>query len=300
MSVPAYPSFRPLELADKPLFDGLFRASPPEISEYTFTNLYAWRRVYNFQICRLADFIILRLERSGQQFFFDPIGTGSGPAEAKKEAISKIATDSAAGFVRLPEATAALFQRESVWSVIPDPDNSDYLFETKQLIELKGKKYDGKRNLIRNFSSHYPHEFAPLGQAHVGESLGFAAAWCAVKGCDKVPGLRDERVAFVEMLYNLSSFNIIAAAIRVEGQIAAIGLAEPLNPDTLVMHALKARSDMPGLYQTMVREFLAHAGSGYAYLNMEQDLGVAGLRTAKRSYHPVRMVRKYAVRRKGS
>ena len=34
---------KPLEITDKELFEGYFEQYPPEISEYSFTNLYMWR-----------------------------------------------------------------------------------------------------------------------------------------------------------------------------------------------------------------------------------------------------------------
>ena len=43
-----------------------------------------------------------------------------------------------------------------------------------------------------------------------------------------------------------------------------------------------------------LQEFLKR-NENYAYLNLEQDLGVSGIRKSKLSYHPFRLVKKYTL-----
>ena len=127
------------------------------------------------------------------------------------------------------------------------------------------------------------------------DSLGFEEKWCLVKDCDGVEGLRNERKALKEMVGHFFDFKLTGGAIKVEGRISAIALGEPLNSNTFVMHMMKADPNMPGLYQVINNEFLIQEVKGFEYLNLEQDLGVEGLRRSKSSYHPVSMVRKYTL-----
>jgi hypothetical protein len=50
-----------------------------------------------------------------------------------------------------------------------------------------------------------------------------------------------------------------------------------------------------GLAQLINREFARRAWPDAAYINREQDMGIEGLRRAKQSYHPDRLVRKFNV-----
>ncbi|HQO38800.1 MAG TPA: phosphatidylglycerol lysyltransferase domain-containing protein [Candidatus Omnitrophota bacterium] len=52
---------------------------------------------------------------------------------------------------------------------------------------------------------------------------------------------------------------------------------------------------MNGIYPTLFNEFLRREAAAYRYINMEQDLGVPGLRASKESYQPVRMTRKFTL-----
>ena len=75
--IPSYPVFRPLTLEDKVIFDGIFRKYPPQISEFTFTNLFAWRKAYQFQVSQLESFVLVALRQGDKTRFLNPLGEGN-------------------------------------------------------------------------------------------------------------------------------------------------------------------------------------------------------------------------------
>ncbi len=267
---------------------------PPEISEFTFANLYAWRRAYDISLSALDTFLILRAGRYGAGTFFAPVGKGD-----IKRVITRILLDTRGTCIRTPETIARLCDKDGHFDVVPDSDNSDYVFRVEDLVALSGKKYDGKRNLIKKFRTSYAYEYVPLDGDNAGACLAFEDAWCSVKSCDSVEGLRNERVAIGEMISSFEEFGLTGGMISIGGEAKAAAVAGRLNPDTLVMHILKAAPDLAGLYQTMLHEFLSREARGFKLVNLEQDLGVEGLRKAKLSYHPSAMVKKYILRPRG-
>jgi hypothetical protein len=84
-------------------------------------------------------------------------------------------------------------------------------------------------------------------------------------------------------------------ALRLDGQLAGIVLYQ-ISHDRqyLIGNHMKGRRDLPRITQ-----FLEHAAAGEAhrkgipFLNVEMDLGIAGLREHKQAMDPVRMIRKY-------
>ena len=288
MIIASYPNFIPLEISHIEVFGQAFKDNPPKISEFTFTNLYSWRGAYKTKVSVLDDLIILRSESEPQFRLFDPIGRGD-----KKKAIKAILNDSKASFIRIPEGTVGSFRGDAGFEIKEDMDNSDYLYRTEDLIRLKGGKYDGKRNLIKKFRLNNTYEYVSMNTGNAGECLMFEDKWCTIRNCDRTEGLSNERRAIGEMVGNYSDFELIGGMIRIQGNICAVALAQRLNLDTLVMHVLKADPNIDGLYQVMLQEFLAHEGANFNYVNLEQDLGIEGLRKSKQSYHPVEMVKKY-------
>jgi uncharacterized protein len=238
----------------------------------------------------LNGFIILRSDSERRIRFFDPIGAGN-----KKQAIESILKELPADFIRLPEETSAIFSRDSRFKIILDTDNCDYLYKVDDLMRLKGKKYDGKRNLIKNFKSHYSYEYVMISHEDTRELLKFEETWCKMKDCESIEGLAHERRAVKEILLNFSGFQLIGGAIKINGEFSAISIAQKLNPDTLVLHVLKANPSLAGLYQSMLNEFLSREAANFTYVNLEQDLGQPGLRQSKQSYHPVGLIKKYTL-----
>jgi hypothetical protein len=178
---------------------------------------------------------------------------------------------------------------------IEDRDHHDYIYNVKELLELKGNRFHDKKNLVNQFRKNYRYEYIELSAGLIGECLEFEDHWCRIKECGKSPGLERERCAILEMLKNFDSLDIRGGAIRIGGKIAAIALGEKVSPEILVIHVEKANPDIPGLYQSINQEFLMHEAGGCRLVNREQDLGVPGLRKAKMSYNPVGFIKKYKV-----
>lgn len=289
MDIPRFPESRPLDIGDQPRFDAVFAADPPEISEFTFTNLYGWRDAYGLRVSALDGFLVISSLKDGVKSYFKPAGTGDSEA-----VIARIAAERAP-FIRIPEGVRDIVKRVSGFTVREDRDNADYVYSCPALIELKGKSFDGKRNLIKKFKGSYRYEYVELDGGSSEDCLSFQELWCITKGCEDAQGLARERDAVRTMCRHYTVFGLRGGAIRVDGRICAICIGQRLTADTLVMHVLKAFPDMPGLYQVMHNEFLAREARGYAFVNMEQDLGLEGLRKAKLSYHPVKMVNKFTL-----
>lgn len=289
MDIPKYPDFKPIEIEDLSVFNRFFKDYPPEISEFTFTNLYAWRETYKFKAAILSGMLIVCSGSEKQRRFFYPVGAGD-----IKSVMEEIFKGAGSIFIRLPETVKLLFENDARFKIDLDMDNSDYLFKTADLAALAGRKYDGKRNLIRKFKSKYQYEYFELKEENAAECLEFEEQWCTIKDCDSVASLDNERRAIREMINNCSSFGLIAGAIKIEGKISAVAIGEKLNPNTLVMHILKADPNIEGLYQAINNEFISRQCGNFRYVNLEQDLGVEGLRKSKLSYHPVKMIKKYA------
>lgn len=290
MEIPQYPEFTALDLAHKEFFDAAFKKCPPEISEFTFTNLFSWRKAYGYKVSLLGESLILRCDTGEKARFMQPIGTVDSYA-----VIERILHDAQGVFIRIPENTAKLFESNRLFEVREDRNNADYLYLSSELINLSGRKYDGKRNQIKRFKSEFDYAYADSKGSDVEYIMEFEEAWCALKGCDYIEGLNNERQALREITANFEDFKLKAGVIKIKGKIRAVAIAEMLNPETLLMHMLKADPAIAGLYQVLLNDFLRVHGQYFKYVNLEQDLGIAGLRASKESYHPLTLIKKYII-----
>ena len=179
--------------------------------------------------------------------------------------------------------------------IIYDRDNSDYLYLAADLIGLKGKKYDGKRNHINKFRNNYHFEYVPLDISFVEECSRIMEDWCREKNCNCQEGQYCERQANMELLNSYSYLECKGALISVNGRFEAFSIGEMLNRDTAVIHIEKANTAIQGLYPALNQMFLEREWNHALYVNREQDLGLEGMRKAKLSYNPVKLIDKYTV-----
>lgn len=297
MNIPDFPQSREMTLQDKPIFDNIFHAYPPEISTYTFTNLFAWRNAYNTRISTVGEHILVHHHFEDRVACLLPLGQGD-VVPAMRETF-ECAGGKSLRFERLPLDVAAKFEGTPGLAVKRDRDNFDYVYSAQDLINLAGRKYDGKRNFISRIRGKQEYEYLKIDQEIALECERFADQWCETRECETSDGLRKELCAIHEMLVNYDALGIVGGAIRMSGEIVAFSLGEALNPETLVIHVEKADTSIEGLYQLINNEFCIHEAQGFQYVNREQDLGIPGLRKAKKSYHPIKMVETYVVKRTG-
>jgi hypothetical protein len=306
--IPEFPDSRALVLEDKALFDRLFAESQPEVSQYTFTNIFAWRKGRNTQVSQLDGAVLVSLELPDRKVFLEPLGDGDRH-EAMEKCLGR-EWGRPVEFKYLSWNTAALFQGDPGHEVLSDRANSDYLYNAQDLIDLPGRKYDAKRNFIKRFSSEHDYRYLEVTPELAQECLKFEEHWCLDRSCQSDEGLSHEREAVVEMLENFQALSsppiasrlsptgagIRGGAIEVGGSIVAFALGEALNQETLVVHVEKADAKLTGVYAVINNEFCRHEGAKFKYVNREQDLGIPGLRQAKQSYNPVRLVETFRIR----
>jgi hypothetical protein len=295
--LPIFPASRPLILEDKPMFDRMLRSFRPETSELTFTNLFAWRNVYQFSVSSLFGYLIVLRERDGALELLDPIGPIWTKRAVIEACFQRIPPQTSVSFVKLPQITTSMFADASQYSLSQDRDNSDYVYSNADLTFLRGNGYDGKRNQIKRFNKSTTFEYLPLTDSDISDALAFERQWYQSRDCAGDDSLLHERQALEEMLLNFTALGIVGGIIKVGGKIVALSLGECLNSDTMVVHIEKADAALPGVYQTINMLFAQSEGEGFAFINREQDLGIPGLRQAKESYHPHHMAAKYTLER---
>jgi len=294
--VPEFPQLKDLTLKDKPLCDQLFTQFPPQISEFTFTNLFIWRHAYQIKISRLQNFLCLLSEQGESSFFFPPIGEGD-VIECYQSLLQYLGRKvTLPKIVRVPEAGVAQIDwKTSGMKAELDRNQCDYVYLTQDLIELKGRKYHRKRNHIKQFQEKYSYQYIPLTPEWISQCLQLEAEWCDLRHCEASPGLLNESFAIKEAFTHFGELGVKGGAILINGKVEAFTMGDPLNPETVVIHIEKANPAYEGLYPTINQAFLEHQWSGYTYVNREQDLGEEGLRKAKESYFPHHLVNKYTI-----
>lgn len=279
--IPTYPQTAELDLIQRHTLHPLFQELPDGISEYTFANIYLFRRSHNYRTTKLdTGQIIILGEDNSKPFFMSPF---SLPEPTTLDILfNKHKTMKC-----VPESYVSQLAQQG-YDIHEDRDNYDYLYRRQDLAGLTGRKFAKKRNLIKAFINNFDYEGKPLLEEHIPDALAVLENWRLERD---TPG---DYEAAREALEKCETLQLCGGIYYAEGKPIAYSLGEELmQGKSFVIHFEKAVSGYKGLWQFINQAFASILPEKYDTINREQDLGEEGLRSAKMSYKPVGFVKKY-------
>lgn len=296
--IPEFPVFKPLELADRRIIQDSFSNYQPETSELNFTNLFIWRECYKPMWCFHDKNLLLVSEPPGAQpYAFSPIGI-SQRSRVVLDMMNWLRENREVSRPRIERTDKRLAHelgQSPMFTIEPQREHFDYLYLREELINLSGNKYHSKKNHMNAFRRNYEFEYRPLTQELLPLCKEMASAWCILRHCEDDMSLTGEWEAVNEALEHFGELHLVGGAILISGKVEAFSIGERLNPETVVVHVEKANPEIRGLYAAINQQCCEKAWGKVTYINREQDLGNEGLRQAKLSYHPVRLVEKFRI-----
>ena len=296
--------FRTPQPSDKAWVDALLAQADYRGCDYNFTNLFVWSRAYGQEIARVNGFLVTHLcGRMGCSYMYP---AGSGDLAAAIDILAREADER-----RQPLRLVCLTTRqmEELDRLMPgrfayeaDRDGFDYLYDIDRLADLTGKKLHAKRNHINRFMDNNPSwVYEEITPQTLPECLEMDKEWyrrsMVREGAAEERDLGDEGIALRTAMDHYHALGLEGGLIRVYGEVVAFTMGDRLNSDTYDVHFEKAYGELQGAYAMINREFARWVRAKHPnvrYLNREDDMGVEGLRKAKESYYPDRMVEKYA------
>jgi hypothetical protein len=295
-----------LEIADMEIFNKAFKNINSQASEMSFRYLYMWRKNYNIKFSVINNFLcIVSVPRKYPPFAFCPVPMGEFQRDDFRKTVSELKDyfDSRGWkliFGRVEERMLGMFKDnlDVKLSIKKIESCSDYIYSTKSLISLSGKKLSSKRNHINKFMREYGEfEYVDINSQLAPECMRIFNEWCEKHdSCDCEVPEECEKWACSELLNNWDLFpGLKGALIKVKGRFEAFTIGEMLNEDTAVIHIEKGNTDIFGIYPLINREFVSRVFSNTIYINREEDMGIEGLRKAKMSYHPIKRLHKYVI-----
>lgn len=299
--MPVFPEFKSIELEDRDEIQKLLWEYQPETSELNFTNLFIWRSHYGFLWSRHKEWLLFVGTNTGNGLHaLPPIGP-SGRADVARILLGWLKEKRNVRDPRIERVDRKFvseLERAGDFVYEPTREHFDYVYRTKDLIQLEGKNYRAKRNHINYLLRSYQIAYEPIDESHIDACLALSQNWCEVRRCEDDLNLLGEWDATREAIRHLRPLKLEGGAILVNGKVEAFTLGELLNADTAVVHIEKANTEIRGLYAAINQQFCEKRWADVPFINREQDLGEPGLREAKLSYEPDRLVEKFRVRLK--
>jgi len=288
--------FKPVDLSQKAEYDRFLFRDDHRGCEYSFANLYLWGRqraaIHSGNLVFFSQF-------NRKSVYLFPLGDDLKPSldaiihDAQVRGIPCRLTG-------LSQDDCALLERlyPGKFRYHFDRDSFDYIYAIEDLAELKGRKFQRKRNHINRFCQAYPdHSFAPITDENIEQVAQMVKLWYAQRQeSDPTADFHMERAAIKKALLHRQALGLEGLVLMVNGKIVAMTMGSPLSPDTFDVQFEKALEEYDGAYPTINQAFARYLREKYPHLqwlDREDDLGLEGLRKAKMSYCPDHMIEKH-------
>jgi len=288
--------FRPITLADKPLYERYLLEGSERGCNYSFANLFLWGKQ---QLAEVHGHLVLFSLYNNKYVYPYPLGSGD-----KKPVMDAIIAD--AKERKIPCRLFGLLEEEQqqletlypgVFCFENDIDSADYVYDINDLADLKGRKYHRKRNHFYHFQNAYPeYRVTPLSEEWLPRVKAMVENWYEERLKEQPDGdFENERIAIFKALEHYQALEMEGLALLNGEDIFAITMGSRLSADTMDVHFEKAHWDVDGAYTAINCEFARYIREKrpeICFFNREEDMGLEGLRKSKQSYHPHHMMEK--------
>ena len=276
-----------LGLKHKDLLSQRLKNITVPLSEYTFPNLYLFRKNHDYDVMIDGEVFIKGRTYDGHVYLMPTVDVRTLDVAALKALMASVDF-----LFPIPEEWLSAFSPERFDITFAEGD-ADYLYTVEKMSTYAGRKLHKKRNLLKQFNELYTSEARPLTNEHLDQARAVLDGWLVETGLDAE---QTDYGPCREAIDRYEELVLCGGMYYAEGEPAGFVLGEEVNDETYVLHFAKALTKFKGVYQFMFNNFAKILPPKYKYLNLEQDLDKENLRIFKSSYVPDAMVKKARVK----
>lgn len=306
--------FKKIGFDDLDVIRGYLRWEDLQGCEWSAINLLTWNQ-YGLEYAIIDRYLVLRFIYDGQYTHTMPVPPV--PSDIAHPRLSQTGDGCLARILGiLRDECFALHQPFSItnlnqWEMDfvernfpgefefsePLTGRYDYICRREDIINLPGHAMRPKRQHLAQFPRFYPnHEYRVLEPSMFPECLQLLQQWSDnAEALGHIQGANSkvmERESITHVFNEWERFGAIGGALYVDGKMAAFTYGVPINVNTFDLCVEKADIAYKGIYTVVRHEFMLQIPEQYTYINLEEDMGLPGLRRAKSSYHPAYQIRK--------
>ena len=290
-------AFEHLDPAKKAEYDEYLQHCGQRGCEYSFANLYLWGRQ---RAAFHAGNLVFFSQFNRQSVYPFPLVRGD-----LKESLDAIIHDAQTRDIPCRLTSLSKEDCDTLEQYYPgrfrfhtDRDSFDYIYAIDDLADLKGRKYQRKRNHINRFRQNYPdYTVEPLTDENTLDAVLLLQKWYADRElADPLADFQMEQAAIFKALRNRSELGVEGLLLKHNGRTLAMTMGSHLSETTFDVQFEKALEEADGAYPTINQEFARYLRAKYPklqWLDREDDLGLEGLRKAKLSYEPHHLIEKH-------
>ncbi len=304
MKSPQFPVFQKIQLHDKQTFDKYVNAFPL-YSDFNFVSLWSWNLDDEIKFTYLNGNLVIELADYVDN---SPFITFLGQQKVldTSDQLLRFAQEKGWGeqLKLLPYHNFTKVNHDeliSKYNLKEDPNNFDYILDVNQIAAMSGGKLKQKRKLLNRFMRNHGDKvkIKYMDIKEVQEHLlNFYDHWSKSKSEAELN--TNELHAIKRLLKHYHFFNTTVMSIYIDDSLIGFTLFEEITDFWALSSFQKGDISYEGIYEFLNYNLAIHLmKKGIRYVNIEQDLGIRGLRRAKMDYNPT-FLKKYTLSRKSA
>ena len=266
MEIKKYPDSVEVDINFRSILHPRFQVLTDGISEFTFANIFLFRRKHNYRLSWLnEDLLLISGKDDNETFFMLPFGlpdqdilTGLFKRFGTMKAVSE-------NYIRVLS--------EIDYSIFEDRDNYDYIYSREDLVNLSGRKFHRKKNLLNVFIKNNKCQAKPLLEEYKDDAIEVLEQWRKQHDED------GDYLAAKEALENMWTLQLCGGIFYINEKPVAYCLGEELGQQdcfAILFEKALTNEKYKGIYQFINQSFTSLLPEKYKTINREQDLGIFG------------------------
>lgn len=282
--------FKILDCSGAKLIAEAISFCPSKFCDFTPFVILMWQKMYKTEYILTDEELFIKLTLDGSVHY----GVSTRDIKKSVERLFDITGEDSLALSLVTEGDLEVLKNSfKVSNVYTREEWWDYLYSHSDLSTLSGKRFSGQRNHINKFKTAYPDwSYEKVGTSNLSEVKAFYEELTKDSEDMNESALFEMNMVKGYLDGGYRCFPTEGGIIKANGNVVSFAFGEVVD-DTLFVHVEKARRDVQGAYQMIVKEFASHNPA--SFINREEDMGIEGLRRSKESYHPTDKLKKYSL-----
>lgn len=295
--IPVFPKFKKIEITDKEEIEEITNKFSP-YSDFNFISMWSWDVEGEIKISKLNGNIVVHFSDyifGGGFYSF----LGNNKVNETTELLLQLSKEEKLKdcLKLMPEDSVIHLDKER-FNIREDEDNFDYIYSIEKLKNYSGNKLRGRRNFCHRFNKNYSTITKVLetpDEKFKIDALNLFKLWVKNRGLS-LEEVNNEQKAIGRCFQLRNYKNTIFVGLFLDKELIAFSICEIINKEYALLHFEKADEQYIGIYSYIMQENARILSNyGVKYINLEQDLGLPGLKLSKKSFQPIFFLKKYIV-----
>ena len=250
-----------------------------ELASHSFPSVWLWKEEMGLQLCMGKEYFAVRAAEGENTWFF-PCGTERGKAAFLAEHAGEPGLDLL--YLRREDAAWLEERFPGEWMLWRRPDADEYLYRRDAHVAMEGGRYRHLRWRVHKIEREMSPRTEVLDGRNTADARQILDVWAS--GHSAWDG--DDRQAALRALEEREALGLYGVVVYLEGRPASFMLGFPLGEDVFDAAVGKSAVNVQGLTYYTLWQLMRSLPERYRWFNLEEDLGLPGLRDMKEHFLP--------------